>query len=285
MLQIGRFNILKVSRLIEFGAYLESPEDVSVNGSENGEEVLLPVSEEPEDLRVGDTVEAFVYLDSEDRPVATMRAPLAEVGEFACLKVVASEPVGAFLDWGLKKDLFLPHAEQTRRLKPGESVVVFVYLDKSGRIAATMRLHRHADKETARLHEGEAVELMIVGPTDLGLNALINRRHMGVIYKDEVFRSFATGELIKGFIKKVRDDGKVDLRLTQAGHKAADEEIGPKILELLKAKGGFLAITDKTSAEAIHELFGVSKKKYKIALGGLYKRRMIRIDDDGIRLV
>ena len=211
--------------------------------------------------------------------------PEAWVGEFAYLEVVDVKEVGAFLNWGLPKDLFLPHSEQTRPIQPGQSVIVYIYLDKAERITASMRLDKHVSTEPAKYEEGEEVDLLIVAETDLGFKAIINHHHWGVLYHSEVFEVLKYGQKLKGFIKKLREDGKIDLILQQAGHKAAQGDIGPKILEELKTQGGFLPINDKTAAETIYDLFGVSKKKYKIALGGLYKKRLITVDEDGIRLV
>jgi hypothetical protein len=276
--QIGKTAILEVVEESSYGVYLD--------GGALGD-ILLPSRDVPEDCQIGDTVEAFIYLDSEDRLIATMQRPLAEVGEFALLKVVGVERVGAFLDWGLMKDLFLPFAEQTRDLRVGQSVLVHVYLDKSERISASMRLDRFLDKETSGYQEGQPVELMVAAKTDLGFKAIINGRHGGMLFSDEIFQELSYGQRVSGFIKQVRPDGKVDLSLQdpkKVGHHAADD-IAPRILELLKAEGGFLAINDKTPAEEIYRLFGVSKKKYKIALGGLYKSRAIIVEEDGIRLV
>lgn len=275
MVEVGRRNTLKVLHLTAFGAFLD--------GAELGE-ILLPNREMPEDCRPGSRVEVFLSYDSEDRLVATTTMPRIMVGEFALLKVVAVETVGAFLDWGLSKDLFLPFAEQSRTLRVGQEVIVYAYLDKSSRISASMRLERNADKTPGNYTEGQAVDLLVIGQTDLGFKALIQGRHIGVLYKNEVFQPLSYGQRIKGFIKKVRDDAKIDLSLQKP---AADEtgEIAEKILDLLEQEGGFAALTDKTPAEAIYKLFGVSKKKFKIALGGLYKKRVIRIDDEGIHLV
>ena len=194
------------------------------------------------------------------------------------------QEIGAFLDWGLPKDLFLPHSEQTRSIQVGQSVIVYIYLDKTERITASMRLDRHVSSEPEKYTEGQEVDLIIVAETDMGFKAIISNHHWGVLYHSEVFQPLSYGQRIKGFIRNLREDGKIDLILQQAGHKAAQGDIGPKILEELKKQGGFLPVNDKTSAETIYELFGVSKKKYKIALGGLYKKRLITVDDDGIRL-
>lgn len=276
MIHLGRINTLTVMDFDPDGAYFD--------GGDEGE-ILLPRAEIPAGCEIGQELEVFIYLDSEDLLTATTSRPLAMVGEFAVLEVVSIERVGAFLDWGLSKDLLLPFSEQTRDLNIGDYIIVFVYIDKSDRISASMRLHRHADKRVDVYKPGQAVELLIAAKTDLGYNAIINGRHIGVLYSNEVFQPLHYAERKSGYIKAVRPDGKIDLSLTQAGHHAANEDIGPKIMELLKAEGGFLAINDKTPAEEIHRHFGVSRKKFKIALGGLYKRRLIKIEDDGIRLV
>lgn len=274
MLDIGQINHLKILKFTEFGAYL---------GRENeDEQVLLPRREVPLDADLGRELEVFVSYDSEDRLVASLRRPLIQVGQFAALKVRALEPVGAFLDWGLLKDLLLPFAEQTHPLKIGQKVVVFCYIDKSDRIAATMRLDKVVDKLARDFTEGQKVDLLIAGKTDLGFKAIIDQRAWGILYSNEVFRDLQYGEQLPGYIRKIRSDGKIDLGLESTGHHGADD-IGPKIMELLEKNSGFLAINDKTSAEEIHRLFGVSKKKYKIALGGLYKKRLIEVTDEGLR--
>ncbi|MGZ3774849.1 MAG: CvfB family protein [Bdellovibrio sp.] len=274
MVQIGQLNKLKIVKHVDFGVFLD--------GGNDGE-ILLPLKDMPDSCEIGETVEVFICYDSEDRLIATTEIPFAMVGDFASLKVKAKESVGAFLDWGLPKDLFLPFSEQTREIRAGHYVVVYVYLDKSDRISASMRLDRHIDKEPGEYVEGQSVDLMIAAKTELGFKAIINNRHWGVLYPNEVFQTLDIGQKVKGFIKKIRDDGKIDLSLSQLGYKAA-EDISEKILEVLKAKNGFLSVTDKTSPETIYKLFGVSKKKYKMALGGLYKKRLITILEDGIKL-
>ena len=206
-------------------------------------------------------------------------------GEYALLEVVDIQEIGAFLDWGQEKDLFLPYAEQTGRIEIGEKLVVYLYKDKADRFCASMRIQRNKAQFPMPHKPGDKVDLIIADKTDLGYKAVINHRHMGMLYKNEVFTELYYGKQIQGFIKIIREDGKIDLSLQPlvTGHKAADD-IGPKILELLEEKGGFLEINDKTPAELIYEIFGVSKKKYKIALGGLYKKRLISIEEKGIRL-
>ena len=222
--------------------------------------------------------------DPKSSDKSSSESPIAWIGEYAFLKVVDVKDVGAFLDIGTEKDLFLPHSEQTRPVQPGQSVIVYIYLDKMERVTGSMRLEKHVTPEPAQYEEGQEVNLMIAAETDLGYKAIINRKHWGILYHSEIFKPLHYGQQMKGFIKKTREDGKIDLILQQAGHKAAQDDIGPRILAKLQGEGGFLPINDKTSAETIYELFGVSKKKYKIALGGLYKKRLITVDEDGIRL-
>lgn len=275
MIQIGQFNKLRVLKHADFGVFLD--------GGDDGE-ILLPLRDMPDQCDVGDEVDVFICYDSEDRLIATTAKPKIKVGEFAHLMVKAVENVGAFLDWGLPKDLFLPFAEQTRSLRMGHFVVVYAYVDKSGRLSASMRLERNIDKEPGDYKEGDEVQLLVAARTDLGFKAIINNRHWGVIYSNEIFQNLEIGTRTVGYIKKLREDGKIDLSLQKLGH-AASDDIGEKILEALRDNGGYLPLNDKAAAEIIYDMFGVSKKKYKMALGGLYKKRLITVHDDGIRLV
>ncbi len=275
MLKIGQLNQLKVLEVL--------PKEIVLYASEN-QEISLIDAPENFDCLPGDSLSVFVSYDSEDRLIATFKTPYAQVGEFAHLEVVALEAVGAFLNWGLRKDLFLPFSEQTRELRVGQDVIVFIYLDNTSRIAASMKLEKHLDKVPGDYQEGDSVELFIVSETDLGFKAIVNGRHWGMLYTNEVFQPLEHGQRLPGVIKKVRDDGKIDLSLQKLGHKAA-EDIAPQILQLLEDNGGFLPYDNKTSAEIIYDVFGVSKKKYKMALGNLYKKRAISIDQDGIRLL
>jgi predicted RNA-binding protein (virulence factor B family) len=208
-----------------------------------------------------------------------------KTGEFMLLRVVSTEMVGAFLDWGQPKDLFLPYAERTRDIRVGDQIIVFSYIDKSGRISASMRLERNKEQTLENLSEGQKVDLIIYDETDLGFKAIVNGQAIGMLYHNEIFQPLEYGQKIDGFIKKLREDNKIDLILQPAGHKAAVDNVAPKILELLSQNGGFYAINDKTDANKIYDLFGVSKNKYKIALGGLYKSQQIIVAKDGIRLV
>ncbi len=274
MAQIGRANNLKVVREVDFGVYLD--------GEELGE-ILMPGKYIPEGCKVGDYIEVFVYLDSEDRLVATTERPYAEVGDFAFLKVVDTGPVGAFLGWGLMKDLLVPFREQKEKMAEGKRYVVFVYLDPSNRIAASSRVERFLGKKPASFQTDEEVELLIFDETDIGYKAIINDTHEGVLYRNEVFQGLKKGQQIRGFIKKVRDDGKIDLSLQKRGMGKVGE-LSEKILKALKEQGGFLSVTDKSLPKDISALFGCSKNTYKKAIGGLYKKRLITIEESGIRL-
>jgi uncharacterized protein len=205
------------------------------------------------------------------------------IGQFATFPVVSITSIGAFLDWGFEKDLFLPSSEQTDRVQIDDQVVVFIYLDKQDRPCASMRLERFASKEIASYKPEQTVEALIYQKTDLGYKAIVDQKYLGLLYLNEVFKPLYCGDLIQAVVKKIRTDGKIDLNLRAAGHQANDD-IGQEILQLLEKNDGFMAIDDKTAPEKIYELFGVSKKKYKVALGQLYKNRKIEIVDNGIRL-
>ena len=277
MALIGRFNTLQVSKFTDFGLYL----DAGADG-----EILLPKRyiRKQEALEVGEWLNVFVYLDSEDRVIATTQKPKVQVGGFASLKVVEINSVGLFLDWGLSKDLLLPHSEEKRPLQVGDYVLVHVYLDpRSRRITATARLDRFLDNSPATYQVGEQVELLIAERTDLGFKAIINERHWGLLHKNELFRFVRSGMRETGYIREVRDDGKINLSLQPVGAEQRDV-LAERIVEALQAAGGFLPLSDKSPAELISQQFSVSKGNFKKAIGGLYKRGVILIGDDGIRL-
>ena len=275
MAQLGKMNRMKVVKIRDFGVYL----DAGPLG-----EILLPNRVVPKNCREGDEVEAVIYLDSEDKLIASTEKPLAQVGECACLKVVSTGPVGAFLDWGLPKDLLVPFNEQQTPLKEGQSVVCCLYLDNTNRIAASSKLNRHLNKSNPKYDKHQEVDLLIADKTDLGVKAVINNRHWGLIFKDELFKPVRYGQQTKGYIKQVRPDGKIDLHLQQPGYGALDE-LSSNILTHLDRNQGFAALTDKSPADDISRLFGVSKRKFKMAIGGLYKKKLIVIEDTGIRRI
>ena len=275
MVDIGKINRLRIIKEKDFGLYLD--------GEALGE-ILLPRQYVDSAWKIGDWVEVFIYLDSEDRLVATTQTPHIMVGECAYLKVAAVNQVGAFLDWGLIKDLFVPFAEQTQPLKEGRSYVVYAYVDNNNRIAASTRLDKFLTNQSSRFSEGDAVDLLIWQPTDLGYMAVINNQHLGLIFQQDVFQPIQPGDRIEGYIKRVRDDLKIDLSL-QPKQQAGRDELSQKILDHLKAEGGTSLITDKSPPEAIYKLFSVSKGSYKKALGTLYKQRLITLDKACVRLV
>lgn len=276
-IEIGRMNRLRVERAVDIGFYL-APEDESV------ESILLPGRYAPEGLCVGDDLDVFLYADSEDRLVATTETPLAMANEVANLQVVATNQVGAFLDWGLPKDLLLPFGEQKGRPREGQYCLVYIYKDKyADRLVATMRLNRHIGKTPGEYTVGQRVEIVIAARTDLGYKAIIHNAHWGLLYENEVFKHLRPGQRLYAWVKKVLGEGKIDLSLTEPGTArfatAADE-----ILAALEDAGGFLPLHDKSSPEAIRRRFGMSKKNFKAALGKLYRERQITMSPEGIQL-
>lgn len=274
---IGKRNKLSIVRESAPGLYL--------NGGQLGE-ILLPRRYIPRDLRQGDKLDVFVYLDSEDRLVATTEMPLATVGEFACLEVVSVNPrVGAFLNWGLSKDLLLPFREQEGPVRVGQKVVVFVYLDpKTHRIAASARWHRHLSRDTPAYADGQRVNLLITGQTPLGYNAIVNHAHRGLLYRDQMSAPLAVGQKLMGFVRTVHLNGKIDLSLDASGYRRV-ASLQQQIISALERSGGRIRFDDDSPPAAIRDAFGVSKKAFKQALGALYKSRRIRFAKPGIELV
>ena len=275
MITIGSTYELDVIKAKDFGYFLDA-EDLG--------EVLLPRKLAPADLSVGDYVVVFLYRDSEDRLVATTQNPKASVGEFAYLNVVENTEFGAFLDWGLDKDLLVPFAEQHRPMEVGHSYLVYLYIDKNdGRIVASSKIDKFLDDEKPHdFKPQQAVNLIIANSTDLGFKAIVNHSHWGVLFKDEVHQRLSFGQSIKGFIKYVRPDGRIDLSL-QGGQETRDKN-ADVILNKLKDENGFMSVHDKSDPQLIAELFGMSKGAFKKAIGGMYKRKILNIEKEGIRL-
>jgi predicted RNA-binding protein (virulence factor B family) len=275
MAKIGERAALVILREKPFGLYLD--------GGDLGE-VLLPHREVPANNVIGGTLEVFLYHDSEGRPIATCKTPKAAPGQFARLKCVAVTGVGAFLDWGLPKELLVPFREQKARMEIGGIYLVHVHVDEvSGRIIASTRITRHLDLTPHAFKPGDEVNLMIFGKTDLGYKAIINGSHSGLLFGDSVYQPLQQGEQAKGFIAAIREDGKIDLTLHAPG-RARVMGLEERILAELGARGGFWAIGDHSSAAEIHDELGVSKRTFKQALGALLKKRVIGIEDRGIRL-
>lgn len=277
MAQIGARAQLTVSRESGPGYFLNSDGELG--------EILLPRNETIGDIKLGAAIDVFIYCDSEDRPIATMKSPLAMPGEFATLRCINVTPIGSFLDWGLAKDLLVPFREQQSRLDVGKSYAVYVYVDdKSGRIAASRRIGRFLKSERPNYEVGQKVDLRIFAKTELGYKAIINGEYSGVLFSNEVFQALESGEQTTGYITKLRDDGKVDLSLYQTG-KMGINDLETRIHEELTARGGYWELCDSSPAEMIYDELGVSKKAFKRATGALFKKRLITIAKDGIRTI
>jgi uncharacterized protein len=276
MITVGQYYTLAVSQVVEAGYMLDARELGPV---------LLPKRNAAWPYKAGDDVNVFLYLDSDDAPIATTDKPKACVGEFAYLNVVATTDVGAFLDWGLEKDVLVPFAEQHRPLQEGNSYLVYLYLDKiDGRITATSKIDKVLDDYKPHDYKkGQCVDLIIANSTDLGYKAIINHSHWGVLYKNDVFQRLSFGQSIQGYIKHTRPDGKIDLTL-HGGQEVRDKN-AETIINLLVAENGFAALHDKSDPQLIIKSLGMSKGAFKKAIGNLYRQRIISIEDDGIRLI
>lgn len=275
MIEIGKYNKLKVEKLVDFGLYLSD---------EKGQEVLLPTRYVPADVAVGNELEVFIYHDNEGRPIATTVRPRATVGEFAFMQVRSVGPIGAFLDWGLMKDLLVPFREQSVKMHAGRWYLVYVRIDEvTGRVMASARVQKYLNNIPPAYAYNETVDLLVMDETEIGYHVIINNVHKGLVYRNEVFRPLEKGARLKGYIKEIREDGKIDVSLTPLGYRKV-EGITGLILDSLRAQGGFLAVHDKSDPEEIYALFRCSKKAFKQALGALYKQHLIRLEAGGIRL-
>ena len=276
MIDIGKFNVLRACKGASQGMYL---------CDEEGNEVLLPAREEPADLLVDDKLEVFVYRDSEDRIVATLLKPKIIRDSFAWLQVKELTKFGAFLDWGLAKDLLVPFSEQGRKMVKDKWYLVYMYLDeKSDRLVATTRFDRFLQEPPAGLKEGDEVDLIVVNATDLGVNVIINQRFRGLVFRNDLTKALEPGERLRGYVKNIKPDGKIDVGLQRPGYGKVPPS-ADRILDALRQGGGFLPLTDKSDPQEIQRHMEMSKKTFKKAIGALYKQRLISIDDDGIRLV
>ncbi|MFL5731267.1 MAG: S1 RNA-binding domain-containing protein [Cytophagaceae bacterium] len=274
MLRIGDYNELRVDREVSIGIFLEAG-DV---------DILMPAKYVPAGTQIGDMLRCFIYKDSEDRLIATTLEPYGKVGDFVCLEVKDVNNAGAFMAWGLEKDLLVPHNEQHKRMEPGKKYVVRICLDeKSDRIIGVSRLAPFIERDLSSLREGEKVNLLIYEFTDLGVMALVNNKYRGMIYRNEVFKDLQIGSRVEGYVKKIRDDDKLDLSLQVQGY--GEVENASKIIEdKLKANKGILKFSDSSSPEEIRDFFNMSKKVFKKAIGGLYREGKIELDTDQIRL-
>jgi predicted RNA-binding protein (virulence factor B family) len=275
MLHLGIKNTLRILRGTGVGMFL---------GDEEGNDVLLPKKYVPENAIVGEDIEVFIYRDSEDRIIATNLEPKIQLNQFACLQVKSVTAIGAFLDWGLEKDLFVPFREQNKKMEEGRWYAVYLYLDEeTDRLVASCKVNRYFEKENIDLLIGQEVDLLIFEETDLGLNAVINNKYKGLIYENEIFQRIKIGTRTKGFVKNLRDDNRVDLSLQKQGY-ANVEPNAARILDKLKSNNGFLDLTDKSDSNYVMYQLEMSKKTFKKAVGALYRQKIIRIEEDGIYL-
>ena len=269
-------NRLKVLRKVDFGMYLD--------GGDAGD-ILLPGRYVPEGCKEGDEVEVFLYLDSEERLVATTQKPYAQVGDFAYLQVAWTNQFGAFLDWGLMKDLFVPFREQKMKMQKGKRYIVHLHIDEeSYRLMASAKVEHFLSTDIPPYHGGDEVRILVWQKTDLGFKVIVDNRFAGLAYDSELYRTLHTGDRLTAYVKQVRPDGKLDITLQKKGG-AAVADFSEVLLEHLRRNGGHTSLCDKSQAEEIHALFGVSKKVFKKAIGDLYKKRLIEISDQGLRLL
>ncbi len=274
MIEAGKYQVLRVARKVDFGAYL----------TDGTSDVLLPLRFMPEVLEPGDEIEVFVYHDSDNRLISTTQKPKGIIGEIVLLPVVATTPQGAFMDWGLMKDLFVPKSQQVARMQKGSSYLVMIYVDEqTGRVAGTEKFHNYLSNDSLTVNEMEPVTMTIWQKTDIGYKVIINNRHTGVLHFNEAFRDYAYGEQFTGFIKQISPDKKIDVVAGKPGYTRVTDE-KERLLQLLRDHGGYLPYNDKSAPEVIYEVFGMSKKTFKMTLGNLYKDRRINIEQDGIRI-
>ncbi len=274
-IKLGKYNQLEVVKEVDFGVYL--------NGDEDGE-ILLPKRYVPEGTKPGDVLNVFIYLDMEERLVATTLQPYVQVGEFACLEVAWVNQFGAFLNWGLMKDLFVPFREQKMKMQKGKRYVVYVHLDEeSYRIVASAKVEHFLSTEKSDYQPGQEVEVLVWQRTELGYKVIVENKFSGMLYHNEIFQPLEVGMRLTAFIKQVRPDGKIDLVLQKAGARKVDD-FSEVLWQYIKDNDGFTPLNDKTDAEVIYHTFGVSKKTFKKAVGDLYKKRRIVLEEDGIHL-
>ena len=275
MINVGTYNELEVVKELEFGIYLR----------EGDVEILMPTKWVPKGTKIGDFLNVFIFRDSDDRLIATTVKPFATSDTFAFLEVKQVNNIGAFLDWGMDKDLLVPFREQPNRMDPGKSYVVFVYVDEdTNRLVASAKLNRYIERENIEVREGDIVELLIYSETDLGYNAIINNRYSGLIYKNEIYEAIRVGDKVQGFVKCVREDNKIDLSLQKSGYELVDD-VKWRILKMMKEDNGFLSLNDNSSPEEIKAKLQISKKAFKKAVGALYRERLVKLTNKGVELV
>ena len=276
MIQLGDYNTLYATRATEHGMYLTDEEKT--------EEILLPTKYIPDGVNPGDKLKVFLYKDSEDRPIATTLEPTLTLNNYALLNVKSITGFGAFMDWGLPKDLLVPFSEQPRKLKEGDSAVVLLYLDSgTNRLVGTTNIKSYLNQYDIQIEEGDEVDIMVFDISDLGVQVIVNEEYLGLIYHSEIFQPIEVGDKLKAYVKKIRDDKKMDISLQKSGFEHVDTNI-VKILDYLKANDNFMPFNDKSTPKEIEEAFQISKKVFKKAIGALYKQRIISMEEDGIYL-
>jgi predicted RNA-binding protein (virulence factor B family) len=275
-MKLGEYNTLEILRDTDPGLFL---------GDEEGNEVLLPNRYVPEEFEIGDKLDVFVYLDNEERPVSTTDKPYITKGDFALLRCNQVTKYGAFLDWGLVKELFCPFKEQAFKMKSGGWYLVHCYLDEeTERLVASSKTNRFLDNKELTVSKFDEVDLIVSHPSEIGMNVIINKKHLGLVFKDDIYKDLSVGDRIKGIVKKVRHDNKLDIQLSQIGYRNIEPN-AKYILEELKDNSGFIPLNDKSDPDDIKEQLQMSKKNFKKAVGSLYKERLITIEKEGIRLV
>ena len=276
MLNIGNYNTLRIIKILSFGAYLDGGD---------GKEILLPTRYVPDGAQVGDEVKAFIYHDNEGRLIATTLHPNAVVGEFAFMQVKSVNTTGAFLDWGLMKDLLVPYKEQKLTMREGKWYLVYVRLDHvTGRVMASARIEKFLNNIPPKYEFNQEVSLLVADDTEIGYKVIVNNLHWGMVYHNQVFQRLEKGEHLKGYVKEIREDDKLDISLTPLGYQKVDG-IAQTILQALQMQNGFLPVHDKSDPEVIYSLFRCSKKAFKQAIGALYRQHRIALEPDGIRLI
>ena len=277
MIEIGKYNTLKIVKDLDFGVYLDGGNDL---------EILLPARYVPKNVKPGDEVEVFIYHDNEGRLIATTAKPFATVGEFSFMEVKSVNSTGAFLEWGIMKDLLVPYREQKVQMQEGRWYLVYVRIDNvTGRIMASARIDKFLDNVIPDYEPNQEVHLLIADETEIGYKVIINNLHWGLIYHSEIFRKLRKGEETIGYIKEVREDEKIDVSLTPIGYQKKVGSITDVILQTLKEEGGYLPVHDKSTPDVIYATFQCSKKAFKQAIGALYKQKLIIIEENGIRLI
>ncbi|MFD1063723.1 S1 RNA-binding domain-containing protein [Winogradskyella litorisediminis] len=275
MIHLGKYNKLTILRDTEPGLFL---------GDNEENEILLPNRYVPETFEIGDQIEVFAYLDNEERPVATTDKPYIKRGDFALLRCNQVTKFGAFLDWGLVKELFCPFKEQAFKMKAGGWYLVHCYLDdETERLVASSKTMRFLDNKELTVEVFEEVDLIVSHPSDIGMNVIVNKKHLGLVFRDEIFKDISVGDKLKGIVKKIRPGNKLDISLSQTSYRAIEPN-AQTILTVLGDNNGFLPLNDKSAPDSIKNVVQMSKKSFKKAIGSLYKSRKIEIKDDGIYL-